>query len=108
VQSEVGRRREVGLRNGVVPGATVRDAIGTVAGADVGHQVLQSVRQSAPPLGLRWGTGRTSAGQCRRRPTQARGRGRVPGAQWREAIGRAVGAEVGYRAHKGGRQSAPP
>jgi len=80
VQSEVGSRREVGLRNGVVPGAQVRDAIGTVAGAEVGYRALQSGRQSAPPLGQRWGTGRTSAGQCGRRPAQARGRGRVPGA----------------------------
>jgi len=35
--------------------------------------------------------------QCRR------GRGGVPGAQGREAIGTAAGAEVGHRAHQGGR-----
>jgi len=103
VQSEVGRRKEVGLHNGLVPGAPVRDAIGTVAGAEVRHRALQSGRQSAPPLGQRWGTGSTSAGQCGRRPTQARGRGRVPGAQGREAIGTAAGAEVGYQAHQGAR-----
>jgi len=79
VQSEVGSRREVGLRNGVVRGLQVRDAIGTVSGAEVGYRALQSGRQSAPPLGQRWGTGSTSAGQCGRRPAQARGRGRVPG-----------------------------
>ena len=119
MQSEVGRRREVGRRKGVVPGAPVRDAIGTVAGAEVGYREHQcgpvreatgtaagaevgyrahnGERQSAVPSGQRWGTGRTRAGGNRDRRG---GRGGVPGARGREVIGtaaRAAGGGEGVR-----------
>jgi len=52
------------------------------------------------PSEQRWGTGRTRAGGNRHR---REGRGGVSGAPGREVIGDAAGAEVGYRAHQGGR-----